>query len=168
MSVKSKQLKALYRGGQVRRFHVHPTVRQQNVAEHTYGVVALVYVLADMRPSPELVLAALLHDTPEQVTGDVPSPTKREMRMNWDYIEKQIMDRFGLPTVVLSEEDKRLLKLADIMDGMLFAGREAALGNTALREVYDVYREYAEQLSPTAEEAGMLDAVREITGLVHS
>jgi putative hydrolase of HD superfamily len=50
----------------------------ESVADHSYGVAFIALLLAEMVPQPvdraKLLTIALLHDLPESVVGDLPSP----------------------------------------------------------------------------------------------
>lgn len=130
-------------GGQVRRFHNVQTTRMESVAEHSFNVAWLCYLLAERKPSPELIMAALAHDLPEGTLGDLPAPTKKLIGAPLKKLEEQLLDKFGL-NVKLDESDRNLLKQADIIDGMMFCLKERSLGNCTgdIVNVYMTYRSY--------------------------
>jgi 5'-deoxynucleotidase YfbR-like HD superfamily hydrolase len=86
-----------------------------SVAQHTLLVEA---VMREQTPRLDhrLRLAALLHDAPEYVIGDMISPFKAVLGGNYKTIEKRLLSaihiRFGLPPV-LSSEIERKIKDAD-------------------------------------------------------
>ena len=86
-----------------------------SVAQHSVIVEALV---ARNRPVPPLRwrLAALLHDAPEYVIGDMITPFKTALGDGYRGIEDRLMRavhiRFGLPPV-LPEEVAKMIKRAD-------------------------------------------------------
>lgn len=127
------------RGGLVTRFHNRPLSPQENVAEHTYGVLVLVDVLSDYNPSPQLLRAALYHDVAEQVTGDIPWPTKRyspELSDHGKVLEKSFHEDSGFPLGLDDPRDEAILKYADMID-LLFKCYESKLaGNSLLRDVF--------------------------------
>ena len=86
-----------------------------SVAQHTLLVEA---VMRERTPRVDvrLRLAALLHDAPEYVIGDMISPFKAVLGGDYKAVEKRLLAaihvRFGLPPV-LSAEIERQIKEAD-------------------------------------------------------
>jgi len=86
-----------------------------SVAEHSLLVEA---IMQDLAPSsvPEHQLAALLHDAPEYVIGDLISPFKAALSLDYRTFESRLLAaihvRFGLPTD-LPDETNKLIKRAD-------------------------------------------------------
>ena len=122
--------KAMVRAGRVKRWHTVDTVATQNVADHTYGVMATLMFITDGEASRALLLAALSHDILEGITGDVPHPFKRqypdEYKFLEDAAESQLPEGFA-PTI--SKEEMNLLKVADLLECGVWATHELALGN---------------------------------------
>ena len=94
----------------------------QTLGPHAFSVAQHSLVVEDvvrrLKPhiEPRWRLAALLHDAPEYVIGDMISPFKAALgldyRMFEDRLERAIHIRFGLPPK-LPAEIKRLIKTAD-------------------------------------------------------
>jgi 5'-deoxynucleotidase YfbR-like HD superfamily hydrolase len=86
-----------------------------SVAQHTLLVEA---VMRQQNPRVDvgIRLAALLHDAPEYVIGDMISPFKAVLGGDYKAVEKRLLSaihtRFGLPAV-LAPEVQRLIKEAD-------------------------------------------------------
>ena len=86
-----------------------------SVAQHTLLVEA---VMREQTPRVDVRvrLAALLHDAPEYVVGDMISPFKAVLGGDYKAVEKRLLSaihiRFGLPPV-LSPEIERQIKEAD-------------------------------------------------------
>jgi len=86
-----------------------------SVAQHTLLVEA---VMREQTPRMDLKyrLAALLHDAPEYVIGDMISPFKAVLGGDYKAVEKRLLSaihvRFGLPPV-LAPEIERQIKAAD-------------------------------------------------------
>ncbi|NEW99509.1 HD family hydrolase [Rhodopseudomonas sp. BR0G17] len=86
-----------------------------SVAQHTLLVEA---VMREKNPriNAKLRLAALLHDAPEYVIGDMISPFKAVIGESYKRVEKRLLGaihiRFGLPAV-LDEAIERQIKAAD-------------------------------------------------------
>lgn len=137
-------------GGAVKRYHTLTTLHTQNVAEHSFGVAWLVWWLSDSRPSTELLMAALGHDLAEHITGDLPAPAKRSLGISAQFTayEDEIMGKAGFPAYWLTVDEKRVLKMADTADLMLFCLREMSLGNRQMRKVFMRGMSYAVELKP--------------------
>ncbi|WP_300532610.1 HD family hydrolase [Maricaulis sp.] len=88
-----------------------------SVAEHS---VVVLNILDALYPGldAKLRLAALLHDAPEYVIGDMISPFKAALGVDYrsfeDRLEAAVHLRFGLPAK-LSKENKRKIKRADMI-----------------------------------------------------
>lgn len=86
-----------------------------SVAEHSLLVEAIAFDLDPSAPV-EHQLAALLHDAPEYVVGDLISPFKAALSLDYRTFEARLLSaihlRFGLP-VELPEETNKLIKRAD-------------------------------------------------------
>ena len=143
------RLDLMWRGGQVTRYHTVNLIRRQSVGEHTYGVMVMLNLLTGFSVSPGLYEAALLHDVPEAETGDVPSPTKRAMAsQGWDDFELKVLGRYGLGRPLLTPEEKRLLALADMLEGLRYTVQEVRMGNLELVPVMDRFARYIMELAP--------------------
>jgi uncharacterized protein len=86
-----------------------------SVAQHTLLVEAVMRQLSP-RVDIRLRLAALLHDAPEYVIGDMISPFKAVLGGDYKAVEKRLLSaihiRFGLPPV-LADEVTQQIKAAD-------------------------------------------------------
>ncbi len=86
-----------------------------SVAEHSLLVEAVFGVIAP-EPSPRWRLAALLHDAPEYVIGDMISPVKSAVGPGYAALDARLAAavhlRFGLPAV-LPPAIKQAIKRAD-------------------------------------------------------
>src|ERR1700681_4527964 len=86
-----------------------------SVAQHTLLVEAVMREQAP-RVDVRFRLAALLHDAPEYVIGDMISPFKAVLGGDYKAVEKRLLSaihlRFGLPAV-LAPEIERQVKAAD-------------------------------------------------------
>ena len=89
--------------------------RPFNVAQHS---VIVLDMCLQLKPGwkREWQLAALLHDAPEYVIGDMISPFKAVLGGNYKAVEKRLEEavhrRFGLPAELPAEVEK-LIKKAD-------------------------------------------------------
>lgn len=124
----------LYRdAGAVKRYHVKRTLRQQTVAEHTFGMLMLVKQVAPHLDKSMLYTAILHHDLPELMTGDVPAPIKRahpELGPLMNSIEEELVPLYNPACEGLTHEEQSLLKWADRMELVLWCLEEYRMGNT--------------------------------------
>ena len=134
-----KQLLCIRRGGEVRRFHTHRRIKEENVAEHSFGVAWILWLITEGQCSAALLMEALVHDLAEQETGDIPAPFKHRIGFR-DLIcdfEENILRAYGLPvSAPISEIEKWTLKLADSLDALASCCREAEMGNKLLDDVF--------------------------------
>lgn len=124
---------------EVPRWTVVPTIRKQNVAEHSFHVswIALWLVTRHEGMAGEVsaefasnvLQFALRHDEDEAITGDVPTTAKR------DGIVKVMLPKHNVP-----EMARDLVKLADFIEAYRFMEKERLLGNSlvALRMQSDL------------------------------
>lgn len=149
-----KQLKLAMQGGGVKRYHTVDTIASQTVAEHSYGVAWLVYLLSGETPSAALLMAALSHDIAECRTGDIPAPAKRSLGISEQFAtyENRVLDEAGVPPwrESLCEQELRILKFADTTELVLFCLREMSLGNRGMRRVARRGLGYLRELSADA------------------
>jgi hypothetical protein len=109
-----------------------------SVAQHTLLVEA---VLRARRPRIDhrIRLAAMLHDAPEYVIGDMISPFKAVIGGSYKQIEKRLLAaihiRFGLPAA-LSTEIEAEIKLADMGAAYLEATRLAGFAEAEARRLF--------------------------------
>ncbi len=98
-----------------------------SVAEHSLLVETLHARIAPASP-PKWRLAALLHDAPEYVIGDLISPVKAAVGPGYGEMEKRLSAaihlRFGLPAA-LPDRVKRQIKRADRISAWMEATRIA-------------------------------------------
>jgi 5'-deoxynucleotidase YfbR-like HD superfamily hydrolase len=98
-----------------------------SVAEHSLLVEALFARISPNAPA-KWRLAALLHDAPEYVIGDMISPVKAAVGPGYGELDERLMAaihiRFGLPAV-LPSAIKRQIKKADRISAWMEATRIA-------------------------------------------
>ena len=150
MSLPKLSLADLARSGHITRWHSVRTSRDQTLAEHHYMVTRISNRLAkdifgsDLNDSGLLQIMeyASLHDTPELLMGDLPSPLKRhieqisEANNPIEAIEREVAPwLFEMKEEIqqLHPEYLAIIKLADLVDALLFIEHEG-IGSHA-REV---------------------------------
>ena len=132
-------LKDLARSGHVTRWHMVRTQRQQTLAEHHYLVTMIARAMLQriaIHEVPQADLLALLnytllHDTPELLLGDIPTPTKRklvELLGGADPLAE--LEIIVSPEYRAAKEQindtylARVAKLADLADAIVFLSQE--------------------------------------------
>ena len=122
----------------VKRWGIVRTIQDQSVAEHSFRVALIAEKIARQwfNATPEqtffVLHYALQHDKLEAVSGDFPSIIKDIV--DEDAIKERYADQFA-DDVVVTDNVKRIVKLADKMEAMLFMVTEQALGNTTVGAV---------------------------------
>ena len=140
--------------GRVARYHAAPTVAPQSVGLHSYGVAVLCLHLCGGCASAELLQAALLHDAPEIVTGDVPYTTKRNsptIKHELEELEEQVYNYDVLPFPKLTQAEVATLKLADTLDGLIWCRKTETRGPVLSRwtEALEIaLRKFADVVEP--------------------
>ena len=137
----------LARSGHITRWHSVRTSRDQTLAEHHYMVTRISNRLAKDIFGPDLddfgllqiMEYASLHDTPELLMGDLPSPLKRQIEQisGVDNPIKAIEADIAPWLVEMKNEIRQqhpehliVIKLADLIDAILFIEHEG-IGNHA-------------------------------------
>jgi len=140
-------LEFILSGSEVKRYHTVTTLTTETVGHHSHGV-AMLCLLLRPNSSKELLRAALCHDLAEHVTGDIPSPAKRLYGIGEQVseLEKTLLMRANLPNDLLTDDEARTLKLADIAQGALYCLREVELGNRRMLEICARYMSYYDAL----------------------
>ncbi|CAN5538322.1 HD family hydrolase [soil metagenome] len=109
-----------------------------SVAQHTLLVEAVLRQQAP-RVDDRVRLAALLHDAPEYVIGDMISPFKAVIGGDYKMIEHRLLAaihvRFGLPPV-LPEEITKQIKMADKGAAYLEATRLAGFSQAEAKRLF--------------------------------
>jgi 5'-deoxynucleotidase YfbR-like HD superfamily hydrolase len=158
-----KQLNFVYNGGVSKRFHTCPTLTEQNIAEHSFGVAWLCELLTDKKASKALIMAALSHDLAEWQVGDVPAPTKRQLQLT-ERLHEFEMNHLKVVEMYYEDElddnEKRILKLADYLDGMNFCLRELSFGNSNLASVFWKFYAYCSNVTNTDRENAFVESIR--------
>ena len=118
-------------GMAVQRYHTVNLIVRETVGHHSCNVAWLVTQLTDT-PSRALIQAALLHDAEEIHTGDVPATTKwrsKMLRDSLDDLEHFYRMDVGLAMPVITENEKVILKQADMLDLCFKMVEELSMGN---------------------------------------
>jgi 5'-deoxynucleotidase YfbR-like HD superfamily hydrolase len=148
----------------------------QTHGDHAFSVAqhcVLVETIA-RQIEPELArqwrLAALLHDGPEYVVGDMISPFKAAVGLDYKALENRILEavhlRFGLPAVI-PEAITALIKTADKWAAYYEATQLAGFSVEEARQFFGSPKKLEvmalEPLAPTAAAKLYLDQFRKLT-----
>ena len=150
-------LKQVLKGGHVTRYHTRPEVSDnQTVADHTWRALI---ILTTLWPSvkKEALLSLLLHDVAEAELGDVPATAKwnyknlaeEYARAEADYTKKMAINFPALDLEQhnrsLTPEEKRCIKMSDMLELVLHCKRQMQKGNTLAEEIYERGIDYLEE-----------------------
>ena len=127
-----KKFRNMYDAGAIHRFHTMRTVRDQSVGEHSWGVAVILTKIC--LPSPVLLTAALYHDMAEVHTGDVPATAKwvhNSLKKALELAEYHFESLHGI-VIDLSDEERKLLKWADMFELCLYSQVEIDMGNSLM------------------------------------
>lgn len=118
----------------VPRWTIVPTIRSQNVGEHSFHVAWVALWLNQFALTPYtqgvLLEEAIMHDGEESVTGDVPS--------NFKSFVKGAINGFLINRGMYSKASvglRQFVKLADIIEALIFIREEELLGNRRLDKI---------------------------------
>lgn len=127
-------LRTKMRVGDVVRWHIVRTVRQQTLAEHLYKVWLLTEELHRRIGLPPDTKGAALewaltHDLPEVLLGDLPTPVKRAIEGRakdsdfWRKLEREMLPEHKQRTIV-GTPTAYVVKIADCIEGWHFLFNE--------------------------------------------
>lgn len=144
MKYDTEWLTNIARSGRVTRYHNTPMVTRQTIADHTWGVMVCLNWLLDDKVPAHMLKAAMYHDVPEIVTGDVPAPAKADNSMLKDVltlIENQVKTDLDIH-VHTSEWEAAVISMADTMELMMHCKKEMAMGNKHAHKVFNKGMDY--------------------------
>lgn len=125
--------------GKVLRYHAAPTVQPQNVAHHAWGVAVLVHYITRGQASAALLMEALLHDSGELFTGDVPFTVKRDspsLKFAFDLLERNAREaKTTSSPAQLDTRELAILKVCDTLEGFIWCVLHEHLGPVCVRWV---------------------------------
>ncbi|MBQ6846631.1 MAG: 5'-deoxynucleotidase [Oscillospiraceae bacterium] len=148
----SKFFAFIYRMKYISRWSLMRNTRTENVAEHSYHVSVLAHALAvisrdvfdrDIDPG-RVAAAALYHDMPEILTGDLPTPIKyygSDIKAAYKRIEKEASEKLlgnltpemkkGISDAAMDEDERVnfFVKAADKLDAYIKCLEEIGAGN---------------------------------------
>ncbi len=113
----------------IKRWGIIEMSREQSVAEHSYNVALIAGALACAIFEDkccivnEVVEWALVHDMPELVSGDIPTPVKRHLGAALYEMEEHMFPKLMERKNEASPAALATVKLADFVDAIQFAQR---------------------------------------------
>jgi 5'-deoxynucleotidase YfbR-like HD superfamily hydrolase len=119
----------------VRRFGVHHTSYTESVAEHSLFVALLAAdIAASCRYSQarchRLAYAALIHDAGEAILSDISYLVLRYIPADVLHdIQARITDELGVTHLTVSDKDRAIIEMADVLEAMLHTDEEIRSGN---------------------------------------
>lgn len=140
--------------GRVKRYHTWAVHHEQTVGEHCWQIARIYEVVFGEIPGPvEKVIRH--HDTPELITGDPPFPTKSKNPVlkaayNDMDVDAYVKLRVKLPEI--SDEEKRRVKICDLLEMMEFGMVEVQMGNLLANVVIQRTRNLVRDLTEKLEE----------------
>jgi len=127
----------------IERCHCKPHLMRYSVGHHTHDVVTLLIQCwreshDGELPRAELLVAAHVHDHPELVVGDIPSPVKDLLGGKLDAVETNVELWLGCHSI-LTEEEALYLVAADRFELWLWCYEEMSRGNQDVRDWAEAY-----------------------------
>ena len=144
------KLQKIRNGGNVKRYHTLPIIREQSNAAHSWGVAVLLDQLWGLDwgensvALAKMLKASLYHDCAEYLTGDLPAPIKKSSEAVAEVI-KELEDNFNKDLDILirlEDYDEVKVKFCDCLEGALFCLEELEMGNKMVADVFSKYMEY--------------------------
>lgn len=155
--MKPHHLETFRAAGAVKRYHIVRTLRHQSVAEHSWNVALLVYMIYP-QARPKLIKAALTHDVAEITTGDVPATAKwKEPKIKelLDIVEAEFRKKYYIDYKLTSKEYK-ILKWCDMMELVIWCQEEMELGNKYATPIHANGVAYLEKVGHPTKQAEVL------------
>lgn len=122
--------------GMVKRYHDHPTLREQTVAEHSWHVARIwlsIFGRGVYDESTARVLAFIVHhDSGEFGVGDLPFPVKKnnpDLKVVMDRVEEASLRRLGVSHVPILDFEKDQVKISELVEMAEFGLHETRLGS---------------------------------------
>lgn len=115
----------------LKRWGIVEMSRSQSVAEHSYNVAMIAAYIVDRMPDKskpaglrEIVINwSLVHDLPELLTGDIPTPIKEEIGDALKKAEMALFPKIALYKDNVGKLGLAICKVADLMEAVQFANR---------------------------------------------
>lgn len=122
-------LNEVMRLSHVKRWSVVEMSRSQSVAEHSYNVAMIATAIVDKLEKlthvphnlrGNVMSWALLHDVPECLTGDMPTPFKNVLGGEVGVAERAVFPKYAELKDGIGDWPITIVKIADIFEAMIF------------------------------------------------
>lgn len=133
----------------VRRFQTHRLLADKSVAEHSFRMAAIYAYFGGKE-----ILSALLHDIEESVTGDLPSPIKKDLKglEKYEAMRPEYQD----------EKEHRLGKLADKLELVLTLRDQLDDTGRLPKKLMEIYENELEAALDIAKELNFTKEVKKL------
>jgi len=141
--------------GLVERYHTWPTLRRQNVAEHTWHVLRIYFELFGP-PPPGVTTHILFHDCGEMGGGgDVEYGAKRrspQLKRLTDKLQEEALrellgeDKYEMAARPIGDRQKCQIKACDLLEMMEFAAEEKMAGSETAAPLWKRVRSALDEL----------------------
>jgi 5'-deoxynucleotidase YfbR-like HD superfamily hydrolase len=132
-----------YQAGFVKRHHVNPSDAVQTVGHHSWGVAMILDYIWPDAPK-KVILAALRHDVPERWTGDIPAYVKwryPDLASSMNTAEAGVERLLGYD-LELTQHEAAALKVADMLELMMFSLHRSSMGDKYFGDVGSNVRQW--------------------------
>jgi 5'-deoxynucleotidase YfbR-like HD superfamily hydrolase len=109
-------------------------IKEETIAHHSANVAYICFILGE----ENFLYGALVHDTPEVYTGDIPYPFKHQnpaLKQFLDAAEEGFL-RHNEMYLEIPEEVQQVIKAADMLDLVFKCVDEMQMGNSHVYEMY--------------------------------
>lgn len=143
------QLKLALNLVNIRRFQTHRLLAERNVAEHSFRAGSIYAFLGGTEHIP-----MFMHDIEESLTGDLPSPIKKELQglEKFEAMRPQFQD----------SKEARLGKLSDKLELVLTLREQLEDTGRLPRKLMDIYENELEQALEIARELSKTKEVKKL------
>lgn len=144
-----EQLKMALNLVNIRRFQTHRLLAERNVAEHSFRAGCVYAYMGGKEFMP-----MFLHDSEESLTGDLPSPIKKDLQglEKYESLRPQFQDK----------KEERLGKLADKLELVLTLREQLEDTGRLPRKLMDIYETELELAMDIAKELGKAKDVKKL------
>lgn len=167
------KIQDVMRAGHIKRWNIINTTREQTLAEHLFNVAMITQTICDRcgvdnEITDTAIQWALVHDIPEVVCGDTPSPTKARMRslgMDMEALHDQLDPTYArLKREAQDNGAYSVVKVADLLESIHFLqengqGRHAKMVHDNLTRKLSIY---TAQLPPWLDLVDVLAVVEDV------
>jgi len=149
----------------VERWQIVQVNRRQNLAEHQYHVAILAWRMVedcDLRSAfginmEDVFRESLLHDLPETLSGDIPSPVHQRVKQDpgWrGWLAARVREFFPWyeerPCVIV----KHVVSICDLLEALLYLSEEMQMGNRYVEPHYAYLKDRMDDLLLTLPGSG--------------